>query len=812
MIVKNESRIIERLLASVLPLIDTYCICDTGSTDNTQEIITQFFRTHGKSGKIIEEPFRDFAHNRSVALKACDGMAEFALLLDADMILTHGADFTSMYECAHWLRNRLQTALAANDANQWVDTLTMMQGSATFYYSNARIVRTGAGMHYCGVTHEFLNFPGGSSDGGVGETTSSGRQRQRVTNLPRTKVFIQDIGDGGCKADKFERDIRLLTAALETEPTNDRYWFYLANSYRDVGDDKNAKRCYEKRIALGGWSQEVWQSHFHLGHLAMRAGKAGEGVRQWLLAAEVVPDRIENIYEIVKHFRTNNKHRLAAYFYKMAKQMILGRNVEDMNHLFMQRSVYDFLLDYEFTIFQYYVPDLFPSTLNMGKLVTRLINQMMSTPGHRESYEQVKNVETLFSNYKFYVQTLPTQPLPPWYKAMEDVLRSDDKTGRGNHGVELPPTKLMSPEAFAEFHASTPSLCYRQGEWLLLRRDVNYRLELEQAMSSNVMTYRESSRFPLTSLNRLFSWQQASSSSSSLLTCQDQTILTTFPDRLPEITEKERGMLYFGIEDMRIFAFDNDPVQGRVFYSGNRLRHCPQHGGRRVIEVQFGEICRGAASSDEDSRRRRHIGKTVTFRSNESCEKNWVPIVASSRHTPRWAFDPEMMSWMFVYDWYPLAIVRGSCDPDKAASTSINELLEQDEKDGGETDVVLHETPELFRHFRGSTPGIYVQDKHEFWFLVHVVVHESFGRSYYHVLVALHADTLRPTRYSPMFRFPSISTDTSSLRHVQYALGFVQDPQRPDHFIITFSSKDAVSELIYVSQKDLDSLLELTVP
>ena len=39
MIVKNESKIIERLLTSVLSIIDTFCICDTGSTDNTIDII-----------------------------------------------------------------------------------------------------------------------------------------------------------------------------------------------------------------------------------------------------------------------------------------------------------------------------------------------------------------------------------------------------------------------------------------------------------------------------------------------------------------------------------------------------------------------------------------------------------------------------------------------------------------------------------------------------------------------------------------------------------------------------------------------------
>ena len=44
MIVKNESKIITRLFDSVLPIIDCYCICDTGSTDNTKEMITNYFK------------------------------------------------------------------------------------------------------------------------------------------------------------------------------------------------------------------------------------------------------------------------------------------------------------------------------------------------------------------------------------------------------------------------------------------------------------------------------------------------------------------------------------------------------------------------------------------------------------------------------------------------------------------------------------------------------------------------------------------------------------------------------------------------
>ena len=48
MIVKNESAILRRLLESVLPLIDSYCICDTGSTDDTIEIKEKVIQNNGK--------------------------------------------------------------------------------------------------------------------------------------------------------------------------------------------------------------------------------------------------------------------------------------------------------------------------------------------------------------------------------------------------------------------------------------------------------------------------------------------------------------------------------------------------------------------------------------------------------------------------------------------------------------------------------------------------------------------------------------------------------------------------------------------
>ena len=56
MIVKNESKVIERCLASVLPVIDHWMILDTGSTDGTQEKIREFFNNVGIPGELHEEP------------------------------------------------------------------------------------------------------------------------------------------------------------------------------------------------------------------------------------------------------------------------------------------------------------------------------------------------------------------------------------------------------------------------------------------------------------------------------------------------------------------------------------------------------------------------------------------------------------------------------------------------------------------------------------------------------------------------------------------------------------------------------------
>ncbi|MBR1232873.1 hypothetical protein [Bradyrhizobium sp. AUGA SZCCT0182] len=86
MIVKNESAVIRRCLAPVQPIINSWVICDTGSTEGTQEIIRDFAR-YDIPGELHDRPWQDSAHNRNQALALLEADDELELSADYRMPL-----------------------------------------------------------------------------------------------------------------------------------------------------------------------------------------------------------------------------------------------------------------------------------------------------------------------------------------------------------------------------------------------------------------------------------------------------------------------------------------------------------------------------------------------------------------------------------------------------------------------------------------------------------------------------------------------------------------------------------------------------
>ena len=72
-IVKNEEKVIERMLRSVAPMIDYYVVIDTGSTDRTKEIVKETMDSLGINGDIHDHEWVDFCTARNFALEKLAG-------------------------------------------------------------------------------------------------------------------------------------------------------------------------------------------------------------------------------------------------------------------------------------------------------------------------------------------------------------------------------------------------------------------------------------------------------------------------------------------------------------------------------------------------------------------------------------------------------------------------------------------------------------------------------------------------------------------------------------------------------------------
>ena len=91
MIVKDEASNLEACFESVLHLISTYCICDTGSTDGTPELIRAFFDAQGIEGEVLHHEWKNFGHNRTLASQAARGRADIADGVDAVAVVDEAA-------------------------------------------------------------------------------------------------------------------------------------------------------------------------------------------------------------------------------------------------------------------------------------------------------------------------------------------------------------------------------------------------------------------------------------------------------------------------------------------------------------------------------------------------------------------------------------------------------------------------------------------------------------------------------------------------------------------------------------------------
>jgi glycosyltransferase involved in cell wall biosynthesis len=308
MIVRNEAQVIERCLASLLPVIDYWVICDTGSTDETPAIIAKTLAS--VPGELHHHTWVNFGVNRTMAMKIAEQKADYVLLIDADMVLNIHREF--------------KTALNANSY--------LLRYTGALDYWQTMLVEAKCSWQYVGPTHEYIFSP----------------LSKRAEKLDA--ISLTHFADGGERTEKFTRDIKLLETALASDPNNPRYLFYLAQSYTNLGDFARAITVYQKRVAAGGWEEERWYSMYQLAVVLEKSGAAAEVVVDaYLRAYEYRPSRAEPLYHLAKMLRNKRRYALALLYIDRALKIAYPPDI-----LFIEKTVYDYLALLEYGICAHY--------------------------------------------------------------------------------------------------------------------------------------------------------------------------------------------------------------------------------------------------------------------------------------------------------------------------------------------------------------------------------------------------------------------------------------------------------------------------
>ena len=313
MIVKDEAPVIRRCLEAARPLIDSWVIVDTGSTDGTQDIVREVLGD--LPGELHERPWVDFGTNRSEAIELARGKADYLLFLDADDTI-HVPDGYVLPELV-------------------ADCYDIEFVHAEVTYRRVCVVNNALPWRFEGVLHEHPEYG------------------QPVVPA-QLDLRIRFGGDGNrsqqSTVEKYAHDAEVLERALAEDPDNTRYAFYLAQSYKDSQQLEKALGAYDHRATMAGFDEEVYCSLVEAGRLAKRLGHPpAEIIDRFLRAHDARPTRVEALGELAVFCREQGRWASARTFAERGLGIAPSTDV-----LFVEPAWHDWKLVDEFAVATYW--------------------------------------------------------------------------------------------------------------------------------------------------------------------------------------------------------------------------------------------------------------------------------------------------------------------------------------------------------------------------------------------------------------------------------------------------------------------------
>ncbi|WP_102028708.1 tetratricopeptide repeat-containing glycosyltransferase family 2 protein [Salirhabdus sp. Marseille-P4669] len=226
MIVKNEENVIDRCLKSVSHLVDEIIVVDTGSTDNTKEIVSKY------TNNLYDYTWKDdFSDARNYA--ASKAKADWILVLDADEYVEE-ENFRSFIEQLKADGNQYDTYYAK------IINFTGSIGESLVQNYHDRIYRNnGEIIYYRSIHEQFKN---------INDTPI----RNKKSNLiVFHSGYLNKTMD---EKNKIERNHELIDKEMEKGSNQGFDFFNFGNEYYSLGEIEKALdaylEAYKRKIGL----------------------------------------------------------------------------------------------------------------------------------------------------------------------------------------------------------------------------------------------------------------------------------------------------------------------------------------------------------------------------------------------------------------------------------------------------------------------------------------------------------------------------------------------------------------------------------
>ena len=289
--VKNGGPQFEKMLLDNMPYFDKWTILDTGSTDDTIDIINRVL-VGKKKGQLFQEPFINFRDSRNRCLDLAGNSCKFLTMLDDTYVIQGG----------------LRKFLTEVRGDQLATSFTIyIQSDDTIYGSN-RIIKNKSGLRYVHRIHEVI----------------TDKNNINIV-IPKELVTIDDRRFDYMETRTMERkqlDLKLLFEEVEENPHDPRAYYYLAQTYNLLEDYEKAFYYFTKRAEFtnSGFVQERVDALFESARIAnFKLNKPWEIVEElYNKCYKADESRPESLYFIGIHYYLENNMRKAYGYFKKA--------------------------------------------------------------------------------------------------------------------------------------------------------------------------------------------------------------------------------------------------------------------------------------------------------------------------------------------------------------------------------------------------------------------------------------------------------------------------------------------------------------